>query len=179
MKKILQELKFAIKNIDVKYFERNERDFAYELYHQMKLAIKLPPKVEITSESTKRRFNIGEDILKLKTIKKYFFNSNNNSSNIILRFPDLLIHEFDTRDNQLLAVEVKKSSNSNLILRDLAKLVVYCKGQLVFKKGILILVNPSNRNFIEVPSIKEMLKNFPEVEIWIAKPNEPIEVICG
>lgn len=179
MKKIFQKLKLTIKDIDGRYFERNESDFAYELYHKMKLALKLPPKVEVTSESTKRRFDIGDDILKLKSIKKYFLNNGNKSSNIILRFPDLLIHEYDTKDNQLLAIEIKKSINSNLILKDLAKLVVYCKGQLVFKKGILILINPSNKNFIEVQSIKEMLRNFPEVEIWIAKPNKPIEVICG
>lgn len=180
MEETIQQLKEVIISIEDKYYQRNERDFAYELYLKMKSFLTLPPRVEVTPESTKRRFNALEDILQMDDIKKYFFTKTNNTSKLIFRFPDLLIHEYDTRDNQILAIEIKRKVNTQLILKDIAKLIVYCQGSLKFKKGVLIIVNPNRRlRITEIPSISQLLKNYPEIEIWIARPQTEIEIICA
>lgn len=176
----MQQLNEAILTIEDKHFHRNERDFAYELYLKMKSFLTLPPNVEVTPESTKKRFNALDDILQMDNIKKYFFTKTNNTSKLIFRFPDLLIHEYENQNNQILAIEIKKKVSEQSILRDLAKLIVYCKGSLQYKKGILILVNTNRRlRITEVPSISQLLINYPEIEIWIVKPQTEIEIICS
>jgi hypothetical protein len=164
-------LKNAIKRIEQKYFERKERDFAYELYHQLRL-LELPNKTEVTCEHPKHRINFNDAILQDKLIKKSFFRDGTNENKRIYRYPDLLIHEFENRDQQLLAVEIKKRGNANQIRKDLAKLVVYCRGELNYKKGILIIIQPFDisNQVIEVPEIREMLRNYSEVEIWTVCP---------
>jgi hypothetical protein len=140
----------------------------------------LPPEVEVTPESTKKRFDALEDILQMDDIKKYFFTKTNNTSKFIFRYPDILIHEYDTRNNQILAIEIKRKVTTQLILKDIAKLVVYCRGSLRFKKGILIIVNPNgNLRITEAPRIRQFLINYPEIEIWIARPHTEIETICA
>lgn len=173
VKKILLD---AIKSIESKYLVRNERDFAYELYSKLRVS-DFGKNVEVTSESTKKRFSWNDDILRDELIRRYFFRNNQNVNRNIIRYPDLLIHEYTTLDHQYLAIEVKKRFDSELIAKDLAKLVVYCRGKLQYKSGILILINP-RRNVMEVPNINELLKRFPEIEIWIVKPDEvKLEII--
>ena len=175
---MLKLLRIALSNINTKYFERNERDFSYELYHQIRI-LKLPKETEVTCESSKKRFSINDTILNNKLIKRCFFSNGINENSRIYRYPDLLIHEYDNMNQQLIAVEIKKRVDPTLIKRDLAKLVVYCKGLLNYKSGVLIIINPNDiSRIIEMPDIREMLKLYPEVQIWIAKPNKPIEIIC-
>jgi hypothetical protein len=172
---MLEILKTAIKKIERYYFERKERDFAYELYHQLRL-IKLPLNTEVTCEHPKRRFSHSDTILEDPLVRRYFFADEIDESKKIFRYPDLLIHEFENRNQQLLAVEIKKQFNESQIKRDLAKLIVYCRGRLRYKNGVLIITQQANtRRIIEVRDIREMLRKYPEVEIWTVCP-ERIDV---
>src|SRR5690606_10986342 len=128
-------LKEAITEINEKYFSRGERDFAYEFYHQVRKK-KLPKTVEVTCETSKKRFRIDENILDNKIIRKNFFRQIPNKCRNIHRYPDLLIHEYKNRNNQLISIEMKKTFTINDVLRDLAKRTVYCYGSLKYKKGI-------------------------------------------
>jgi hypothetical protein len=170
---MIELLKSAIKNIERRYFERNERDFSYELYHQIRL-LKLPLNVEVTCEFPKTRFRFNDLVLEDQLVRKYFFSDEINENVRILRYPDLLIHEFDNRNQQLLAIEIKRSGNANEIKKDLAKLIVYCRGRLKYKNGVLIIIQPSNQinELLEIPDIREMLKEYPEVEIWTVCPEQ-------
>ena len=165
---MLENLRNAIIEIDEKYFERNERDFSYEVYHQLRKR-KLPKNVEVTCETHKNRFSYNDAILEDSLIKKWFFSDEVNENRRIHRYPDLLIHEYNNRNQQLLAVEFKKDFTPASIKRDLAKLIVYCKGRLKYKNAVLIVVNPRRGNIIEIPNVRELLKKYPMVEIWIVK----------
>ena len=173
---MLELLRTSIDAIDHKYLERKERDFAYELYHQIRL-LKLPVNTEITCEFPKTRFNFDDQIMDDRLVRKYFFSDEISESARILRYPDLLIHEFDNLNQQLLAIEIKRGGNGNQIKKDLAKLIVYCKGRLNYKKGVLIIIQPRRNinQLITVPDIRKMLINYPEVEIWTVFP-ERIDV---
>jgi hypothetical protein len=167
---MLELLKTAVKRIDGHYFDRNERDFSYELYHQIRL-LKLPIYTEVTCETSKKRFNYNDGILDDNLIKRHFFSDETNGNRKIFRYPDLLIHEYENRNQQLLAIEIKKRVVPNDIKRDLAKLIVYCRGRLKYKNGVIIIVKPLNINrIIEMPDIREMLRRYPEVQIWSVEP---------
>ncbi len=172
MREILKE---AIKSIDQKYFHRNEKDFQFELYHQLK-KLNLPPRTEVTCETVKKRFSYNDNVLDDPIIKKHFFRDEINPNIKIHRYPDLLIHEYDTRDNQFLAIEIKKTYSPQSIKKDLAKLAVYCAGKLKFKKGIMIILSPRRNSIVEIPEVPEILINFPMIEIWILNRSD-IEVI--
>ncbi|WP_445716523.1 hypothetical protein [Flavobacterium sp.] len=165
---MLEELSNAINKIENVYFERNERDFAYELYHQLKHS-PLPKNIEITCETSKNRFSFDDKILDSKLIRKYFFRDEINQDRKIYRYPDLLIHEYHTRDHQLLAIEIKRTYTITTLLRDLSKLVVYCYGKLKYQKAVMIIVNPRIDQIMEIPQVKELLIAFPLVEIWIVR----------
>ena len=72
MKEVSLQLKEVIKTVDNIYFSRNERDFAYKLYSKMRLMLILPPNVEITPESTKKRFDVNDDILQMENTRNFF-----------------------------------------------------------------------------------------------------------
>ena len=97
------------------------------------------------------------------------------------RYPDLLIHEYLTRSNQKLIIEVKKGSASlSLLKKDLAKLAVYCHGRLSYKKGVLLLINPNNNKKEAITadkSIKDLLSEYSKIEIWIINYDKKIEII--
>lgn len=173
---INKSLKTAIKHIDEKYYLRNERDFSYELYSNLKNET-FPPNVEVTCETPKRRFSFSDNVFENKLIRKCFFGNNVENTNIN-RYPDLVIHQYSNRQAQYLAIEIKKTVTPALILKDLAKLVVYCRGSLKFKKGILIVLNPARR-IIEIPNVKEILRLYEEIEIWIVTPDNEIEIFNG
>ena len=90
----------------------------------------------------------------------------------------MLINEYKTRDYQLLAIEIKRTINRQNVLRDLAKLAVYCKGGLKYKKGILILVNANENRVRQFPHVNRFLTEFPELEIWIVRHGQPPIIIC-
>lgn len=163
MKTILKE---TIKKINIEYLHRNERAFTYELYHQLRL-MELPNKTEVTCETKKNQFHTT-DVEKFNPIiKKYFYNNEEIINLKIYKYPDLLIHEYLTINNQLLAIEVKKRFNPNSFVKDLAKLAAYCTGRLKYKNGIMIILSPRRDSIVEIPEVPEILINFPMIEIWI------------
>ena len=178
MEAIINELESAIESIESKYFSRQERDFAYELYHQMRLR-ELPNQVEVTCETGKKRFNYGDKVFSNRIICENFFKNNPNVPDFIYRVPDLLIHEYKNREQQLIAVEIKKNPSNNEILRDLSKLTAYCYGNLNYKKGILMLFKYNRNTIKEYKQIKELLKQYEKIEIWIITPEKKIDIICS
>lgn len=169
------KLKSAINSIDQKYFYRNEKEFQFELYHQLR-KLDLPPRTEVTCETGKKRFSFNDEVLNDPLIKKNFFRDEINPNIPIYRYPDLLIHEYDTRDNQLLAIEIKRTYTPQSIRKDLAKLAIYCAGRLKYKNGIMIILSPRRNSIVAIPEVPEILINFPMIEIWILNGTD-IEVI--
>ena len=60
----------ALRLINVIYLQRNERDFTYELYHQLR---GLELDIDVTSETPKGTYRITEKLIKNSFFKKYFF----------------------------------------------------------------------------------------------------------
>jgi hypothetical protein len=179
MNEIIIQLMNAIQNIENRYFERNEREFAYELYHQMRMN-KYPDNVEITCETGKKRFNFYDDIFRDNIIYRNFFRENQAIPNFVYRVPDLLIHEYDNRNQQLIAVEIKRKPSETTVLRDLSKLVAYCRGNLRYQKGVLIIFRYGENINFNRREIREILIRYPEIEIWIIRTNPiSIEIICS
>lgn len=173
----LENLEKSIKKIDAIYLKRNERDFSYELYHQIR-KLNFGKNFGVTSETVKKTFlqvsgetskniiNESDEIFKDKLIKEHFFKKG-SKVNSNRRFPDLLLHDYHNKNNQILAIEIKRNNLKAGILRDLSKLVVYCYGNLVYENGILLLVNPKNEKTIENKDVNTILKNYPKIQIWI------------
>lgn len=167
---MLEILSRAIESIQPKYFERKERDFSYELYHQFRL-LNLKNDIEVTAETPKSNL-FGNQISVENEELRNLLNSNGIRHEAVTRVPDIIIHEYENLNQQLLAIEIKKSASINQVKRDLAKLIAYCRGRLMYKNGVLILINPRNNinRIFEVPEIREMLRNYPEIEIWTVFP---------
>jgi len=184
----------SLKKINEKYFSRHERDFSYELYHLLRSVIS--NNVELTAETPKGKFEVVQILLESIFFCKYFYNQNNFSleSNSYKKSPDLLIHEYDTRKKQLIAIEIKPLDKSvSLILTDVTKLMFYTKCELKYKSGILILFSKdlNHRKITQIQNnINNSLIHFPEIEIWVANfhqikiiwtngtaQNPPIEIV--
>jgi|GEM_PF-4900814 len=168
-----KELIKALKSIGVIYLQRNERDFTYELYHQLR---KLKLNIDVTAETPKSSYRFPEKLINSKFFKDYFFTSENYDvvNNSYNRTPDLLFHEYDSKNRQLLACEIKPLSQRNkLIYKDIAKLLYYSESNLRYESGILILFSP-NDNDRKLNRLKnkylKALVNFPKIEIWIIYP---------
>jgi len=172
---VIEILKNALNSVENRYYTRNERDFSYELYYQLR-SNDFPLNIEVSCETRKQKFSFEDNIFDDPLIRKYFFGSNNNPNRDIWRFPDLLIHEYNSKKHQQLAVEIKKARNINntVILKDLSKLIVYCRGRLNYKHGILIVVGAINT--IPNEKIREFLLKYSELEIWIVSPKN-IQII--
>jgi hypothetical protein len=172
-------LRIALGNIKARYFQRGERDFSYELYHQLRLMKEIKEPVEVTCETGKTKLiTLRDSIFKNDLIRQHFFVEDTYNNFVYRRIPDLIIHEYNTRDHQLLAIEIKKAITRQNVLKDLAKLAVYCHGRLKYKKGILILVNADERRVRQFPNVNRFLTEFPELEIWIVRHGQPPIIIC-
>jgi len=173
MQKYKDILISAIQAIDEKYFLRHERDFTYELYHKLR---EINLDIDITAETPKNSYKIPKNLVQNSTFKNFFFSSENfdMERNNYNRTPDLLFHEFDNKNKQLLACEIKPlNKRNNLIYKDLAKLLYYTESSLRYEIGILILFAPNQneRKFEQLKSAyKNILINFPDIEIWIVYP---------
>ena len=170
-KKIIESL-ISIENI---YFQRNERDFSYELYHKLR---GLDLDLEVTAETPKGGFGMPVEMLENEFIKKYFpiGHRSLDAKYRSRRTPDLLFHEFGNRNSQELAIEIKSSYiRLNEILADLTKLVFYTKNELKFKKGLMLIYSTNQTNELTNKLIEKAnlyLKDFPGIEIWIVTPNK-------
>lgn len=164
----------ALRLINVIYFQRNERDFTYELYHQLR---GLELDIDVTSETPKGTYRITEKLIKNSFFKKYFFRTENYDLQInnINRTPDLLFHEYENKSRQLLACEIKPLSKKNeLIYKDISKLLYYTNSNLRYKYGVLILFtqNDNDRKLNQLKNkYQKVLIEFPQIEIWIVYPN--------
>lgn len=165
----------ALKSIDKLYFQRNERDFSYELYYQLR---KLSLEIDITAETPKNSYRIPKKLITNSFFKKYFFSTENYDlvKNCFNRTPDLIFHEYDNKNRQLLACEIKPLNKSNaLIYKDIAKLLYYTQSNLRYECGVLILFSP-NENDRKLEQLKNVyqnaLVNFPKIEIWIVYPKK-------
>ncbi len=162
-------LKSALGKINQKYFNRGEREFCAELYHQLRILLEKQKNIEVTTETIKTQISYTDNIFNDPKIRDYFFNPKNKFSDKIRRQPDILIHDYNTANNQELIIEVKKNHNTTLIKSDLSKLIVYCCGRLNYKKGILILLNTSNQTIDNIRNNREidsLLTQYTKVEIW-------------
>jgi hypothetical protein len=64
----------------------------------------------------------------------------------------------------------------NYLKKVSAKLIGFGKGRLRYERGFLIVVEPNDNLWtIKVPDIREMLKKYPEVEVWVLKSKEIIK----
>jgi hypothetical protein len=164
MKEHIENLKCALLSIAPHYFitpiENNkfqmlERAFSYELYHQLRVKY-----------NNQNWFVSGE-------IKKgYKFHETSN-----IHFPDLVIHKYETTNENLIAIEIKTSAevSSIDIIKDLKKLNSYILGCLHYRIGILIITNTDfcakfrrmklqNRN-----EISNILRANDKIQIWNIK----------
>lgn len=156
------------------YFNRNERDFSYELYHQLR---RLKLDIDVTAETPKTNSLVPAKLQITRFFTKYFFRKENFDvvEGKFKRVPDLLFHEYKNKNNQLFALEIKPLlARKDSILMDIAKLMFYTKGVLKFKKGILILYSRGTENQVKLSQLKneyaKVLKDFLEIEIWIVYP---------
>jgi len=142
-----------------------ERIFAYELYHQLRLQFK------------ENWYVNGEFCKGLSLVPRV------NRTNWII--PDLVIHQPATIENNLVAVEIKSSQNlaPKDLLADLQKLEMYTdpKQGLGFCIGIMLIVNSDfNHVFSRASddlkaSIAQTLDKGPRVAVWnIASPKPDI-----
>ncbi len=163
-----------IKNIPINYFNRRERDFAYELYAQLRSNLKLPKNIEVTSETYKTIY-FDDNQFYLPLIGNIMNQQINKK-----RYPDLVIHQYDSinPNNQLFAFEIKMRINIPDIIKDLKKLVMYCLGNLQYQKGILILSRNNNIDRIKMnENIRNILKEIKQIEIWNINSNKEISII--
>lgn len=173
MNRYITNVANALKSIESRYFERKERDFTYEFYHQLRSSI--DNVVEATGETPKVASAVPINLLQNKFFKKHFYTRANLclESEKYRRTPDLLLHEYNSRSKQLIAFEVKPLSESkDKILTDIAKLMFYVKGRLNFKKGVLILFSSEPRS-TRIEAHREysnVLVDYPPIEIWIVSP---------
>lgn len=163
----------CLKKINEIYFIRNERDFTYELYHILR-GLKLD--IDVTAETPKSLCRIPEKLINSKFFKDYFFTSENYDvvNNSFNRTPYLLLHEYDNKNRQLLACEIKPLNQRNkLIYKDITKLLYYTESNLRYECGILILFSPRD-NDMKLNKLKnkyqKALINFSKIEIWIIYP---------
>lgn len=164
----------SLKQISHEFMVRNERDFCYELYHQVR---KLNIGIDVTAETPKSSYRIPALLVNNSFFNNHFFSSKNFdvTNNCFNRTPDLLIHEYDNKNKQLFAVEIKPLNKQNdHIFKDVAKLMFYTESALEYKSGILILFS-SNENNRKIEQLKNQfqktLKDFSKIEIWIVYPS--------
>lgn len=157
------KLEDTLKLIETIYFHRNERDFSYELYHNLR---GMEIKVDLTAETPKRGYSIPKILLENIFFHKHFFTKENYdfATAKFKKTPDLLFHEYQNRNHQLIAIEIKPLSKSdNLILTDIAKLMFYTKGPLNYE-------NKTKINRLKIKCSK-ILIDYSAIEIWIVYPN--------
>jgi hypothetical protein len=189
MDKVLNHLRKALSEIKKGYYQRNERDFSYELYHQCRVLARIDD-VEVTCE-TPKGFSFPQSLRKNGIVTKYFHHEQNIDwkTRRFRRTPDLLYHHYDNRDHQLLAMEIKPLSTSLLKVKiDIAKLISYCYGKLRYQKGVLLLfadseeiasVNNLSTAIVSDNEVRELLRTYPNIEIWIKPIDRDLDIYCS
>jgi len=169
---MIKKIEHALSAIDNKYLTVDkinyERMFQFELYHQIKM--QNIEQTDLTPEFKK---------------ESKYFRENPFSETIGNYIPDLLIHNFNNRENQNIAIEIKSinRNNMNSIYNDIKKLMCYCHNSanaLNYRIGLLILydgdfIKKYNRVRIYKSKIKDLFNyTYNPVEIWLLKENHSI-----
>jgi hypothetical protein len=129
----LNYLRNSINNIDERYYHK-ERIFCYELYYKLKIHMannnEIIDEIVLHSELPKRRLDpqTAHD-LGLTPLEQ-------------LMSPDFLLHEENTGNHQLVAIEVKADKNLGhaKLLKDLQKLH-QLKTHYLFQYGVFLGIN--------------------------------------
>ncbi|KML32336.1 hypothetical protein [Rossellomorea marisflavi] len=128
----------------------HERVFCYELYHQLRKIMehnKLKENVILQAEL--RKAQVGsevEQLFELKSIDGVYY-------------PDFLIHEPHTNDNQDLIIEVK--ANPRLTVKDMKKDILKIDqfiNRYEYKKGIFLAINIKEDKLNQLLSNAELLE---------------------
>jgi hypothetical protein len=131
---IINLLRSSINQIPEEYLDKTERVFSYELYHIFKSRLanndQLTNNIVLDAELPKRRLSDAEA---------------NNLGLIdlgVLMSPDIIVHERDTANHQLLVAEikVKQSLTRKNFIKDIKKLISL-KANYHFQNAVFILVN--------------------------------------
>lgn len=126
----------ALTNVDNEYFNASERVFCYEFYHQFKIVlnnnniIQNNHNITLDAELPKRRLS-PEQAAALGLIPL------DN-----LMSPDIILHERDTGNQQLLVAEIKakKYISSNELFHDINKLIAL-KYNYAFHYAVFLAIN--------------------------------------
>jgi len=127
----------SIIQIDNVYYHCTERSFCYELYFNMKNVL-----LDFDENIANRYFEKNNIILNSET-KKIIGN---------LKYPDFLIHNFESDDFQILAMEVKKEDKSLTkinLQKDLEKLTFFNKIYR-FENMVFLGINISLKIFVRI-----------------------------
>ncbi len=135
----------------------NERAFAFELYHQLRLIY------------TGHNWYVNGELRKGLT-----FLPNYQLENTLI--PDLVVHHHETTDNDIIAVEIKSDPDVTgpELIEDLEKLEIYTRpgvGHLNYQIGILLVTNCDFRNKLSNMRVENRnriieLLNFHRIAIW-------------
>lgn len=162
----LHNFKTALLSVAPEYFgipaiqgqiHLNERAFAFELYHQLRLIY------------TGHNWYVNGELRKGLT-----FQPNYQLDKTLI--PDLVIHHHETTDNDIIAVEIKSDPDVTgpELIEDLEKLEIYTRpgaGHLNYQIGILLVTNCNFRQKLanmrknNRDRIIELL-NFHRIAIW-------------
>ncbi len=162
----INNFKTALLNVSPEYFgipaiqgqiHLNERAFAFELYHQLRLIY------------TGHNWYVNGELRKGLT-----FLPNYQLDNTLI--PDLVVHHHETTDNDIIAVEIKSDPNVTgpELIDDLEKLEIYTRpgnGHLNYYIGILLVTNCNFRDKLSTMRIENRnriveLLNFHRIAIW-------------
>ncbi|WP_143588813.1 hypothetical protein [Terribacillus halophilus] len=132
----------------------HERVFCYELYHQSRKIMEQNEKDEnVILQAELRKSQVSSDI-------EHLFNIKSTEGPY---YPDFLIHEPYTTDNQDLIIEVK--ANPNLSVKDMKK-DIYKIDQFIdrykYKKGIFLAINVTAEKRKQLLSNSDLLNSLKE-----------------
>lgn len=162
----LENFKTALLNVAPEYFgipsiqgliHLNERAFAFELYHQLRLI-----------------YNGCNYYVNGELRKGLTFLPNYQLENTLI--PDLVVHRHETNDENIIAVEIKSDPNvtGTELIEDLKKLEIYTRpwpGYFDYKIGILLVTNChfrtklTNMRSVNREKLIELL-NYHRIAIW-------------
>ena len=163
----LKNFKTALLSVAPEYFgipaiegqiHLNERAFAFELYHQLRLIY------------TGNNWYVNGELRKGLT-----FQPNYQLDKTLI--PDLVVHHHETTDNDIIAVEIKSDPNVTgpELIEDLEKLEIYTRpgaGYLNYHIGILLVTNCNFKQ--KLANMRKINRN----EEWETQAQEEIKHKC-
>ncbi len=145
----------ALNNVPNEYFGKTERLFTYELYHELRglQHFLVHPNIVIDAELPKQRISLTEEQeLNLLSLDN-------------LMSPDIIIHERESADQQLLVSEIKaeKYLSAEKMFKDLNKLIAL-RHNYRFDVGVFVAIN------VDMQKIKDYIHNLNQNNLQIMWP---------